>query len=731
MKLFILALLSLGLTGGVSAAPDSQGTLEVEIQKPSPGLVVPNSETWIDVEGDASTFGGVKELDLFLVMDTSSSLRDSDPDDHRLAGATQLVESLPARSDTRIGIVEFDGSSELVLPLTSNRNRVIDALRNLDRSGSTDLAGGIQSALSGLEGGGRPAALRMMLLFTDGKSKRMSAFKTAHAREGRAVRSAMEQAMDQGVAIHSLLLGSDSRGARLLQEIATETGGSFVQVTDPRSLPEAFLNLRTAGVDHVSVQVGDAEPVRARLIGSAFSARVPVHEGVNEIVATATSLHGTTSHRTTSVTVRAPGCGELHVAAQLDGNPALSISDRGVEVVIDASLSMWGRMQGRPKMEIAKETVDMALDWLPEDLDVSLRAYGNRHAREQYDCQDSELLVPLRRNNRDEIREAVAGLRPNGQTPLAFAIGQIGADLGDYPGERAVVLVTDGIESCGGDPVAAAQALQAHGPIPVHVIGFGLGDDADEDIQSLRSIAAVSGGHFVTADSAEELRGALSVMVGTAFQVWRGERPVARGALGSAERILLPGGNYVVQLESFPPQELPIRLASEEQLRLVFDREQGKVSHREQRESLTYTACRAVTGFDDPVLTTAAEPAAPIVTNVQATMDDRAAPAEIDLPAPASPSPNVLDGSEVRVLQLEESEEPDALRVDLIEIPGGSVEIWQYLQTESGEADWGVVVRHPRRNQGAETVWRGQDLQRARMVQGLMGRLGVASSRQP
>ena len=716
MKNFFLSLLFLGTPAGLSAAQDSQGTLQVEIQSPAPGLIVPSSEAWIDVQGEASSFGGVKQLDLLLVMDTSSSLRDSDPNAHRLEGAIQLVESLPARSDTRIGIVEFDSSSELVLPLTSDRARVIEALRNLDRSGSTDLAGGIQSALSGLDRGGRPAAVRMMLLFTDGKSKRLSAFKFARAKEGRAVRSAMGQAIDQGVAIHSLLLGSDAGGAKLLQEIARETDGSFVQVTEPGKLPEAFLNLRTAGVDHVTVQVGDAEPIPARLIGSSFSARIPVREGVNQIVATATSLHGLTRQQATSITVRGPGCGELHVEALLDGSPALSVSDRGVEVVIDASLSMWGRMQGRPKMDIAKETVNTALDWLPEDLDVSLRSYGNRHAREHHNCQDSELLVPLARGNRGKIREAVAGLRPNGQPPNAFALGQIATDLANYRGERAVILVTDGIESCGGDPVAAAQALQAQGRIPVHVIGFGLGNDADENLESLRAIAEVSGGRFVTADSAEELRGALSVMVGTAFQVWRGERPVARGALGSTERIQLPGGNYRVQLESSPPQELPIRLASEEQLTLVFDRDGGGVSHREQREPVAYTACDSAADLDDLA---PAVPAAP------------AEPDEIDFQAPASLAPAPLEPSELRVLELEEGEGPGTIRVHALKIPRGSVEIWQCLKADPGDAEWEVVVRHPRRNQGAETVWRGNDLDQARLVQGAMGRLEVAESRRP
>ncbi|NRA02059.1 MAG: VWA domain-containing protein [Myxococcales bacterium] len=593
MKNFSLSLLLLAVFGGVAAAADSQGILQVEIKSPAPDLVLSSAESWIDVRGSASTFGGMKQLDLFLVMDTSSSLRASDPEDQRLDGAIRLVESLPARSDTRVGIVEFDTSSELILPLTSDRAAVIHALRNLDRSGSTDLAGGIRTALSGLENGGRPGAVAMMLVFTDGKSKRQGGSKASRESEARAVRRAMQRAKTQGVAIHALLLGSDPRGGQLLREIAYATHGSFVQVRDPKSLPQAFLNLRTAGVDHVSLWVDGSPPIEARLIGSSFSARVPLHEGVNEIVATATSLHGVTRQRTIRVVVREPGCAELQVEARRDGIPALSVSNRAVEIVIDASRSMWGRMQGRPKMSIAKETMDAALEWLPEDLELSLRAYGNANPSEQHDCRDSELLVGLARNNRDRIREAIAGLRPNGQTPIAFALEQIAADFSDYRGERAVILVTDGIESCAGDPVAAARELQELGSVPVHVIGFGLSSDEDEDVRSLQAIAAASGGRFVTAGSAQELREAIGAMVGTPFQVWSGERSVARGALGSEERIRLPGGDYVVRLESLPPRQFQVRLSGEERLTLAFERDQGKVSQHARRSPAEYATCEA------------------------------------------------------------------------------------------------------------------------------------------
>ena len=226
-------------------------------------------------------------------MDSSKSLRRTDPKDYRAQGAIGLVSNLSAKSDIRIGVVEFDRNAELVAPLTPNRAAVIAALRDLDRNGTTDLADGIETALAGFEEGARPDSSRVILLFTDGKSNAKKA------------RRAMEEARRRGVAIHTLLLGSDKKGAEILREIAGGSGGSFVRVTDPAKLPEAFLNLRTTGIERVTLRVNDSSPIPTELTGGGFRARVPLEVGENEIVATATDLDGRTREDSVTVIVSA------------------------------------------------------------------------------------------------------------------------------------------------------------------------------------------------------------------------------------------------------------------------------------------------------------------------------------------------------------------------------------------------------------------------------------------
>jgi Mg-chelatase subunit ChlD len=751
----------------VGSANAEVGELQVEIYEPSDGHVLEGSQTSIDVGGGASIFGGVRHLDLVFVLDRSKSLRRSDPEDFRAAGAIGLVENLSPSSDIRIGVVAFDWNAELGVPLTPDRAPVLEGLRGLDRRGGTDLAAGLHMALESLEAEARPDSTRAILLFTDGKSDEDEALE------------AMTAARDRGVVIHTLLLGSDRQGTRLLRELAEGTGGSFVSVTDPAKLPEAFLDLRTTGVDHVTLSVNGSEPLPARLLGGRFHAQVPLEKGENRIVARAEALDGRTREHEVRVVVRSAGCGELRVDARRDGAPAVSLSQRAVEIVLDASNSMWGRMEGQPKISVAQKTLQDALDWLPEDLQLGLRVYGHRKRYSQRDCRDSELLTAHGTHNRDAIRGAIGGLIPRGQTPLAFSIDQVSDDFGDFRGEKAIVLLTDGIESCGGDPVEAARRLQQGGRLPVHVIGFGLGRRDDEDEEQLRGIAEASGGRFLTAANAEELREALAVTVGTPFRVFRDEDWVASGTLGADDRILLPPGDYAVRLETTPPIEAPVTLASEESRTLTVVKERDQFSAVQVRRTAPYTSCEdslartegtpkawsAEAPVIDPASLVPTPPAAHDPWNLAQepettpTAETPPEPSEPDglapappaahdpwslaaapesaavpqaLPEPAAtperapaPAPESFDPADTHVASAalddlreaqlaEETLDLAKERPSLALAAGeGTIEVWEDQERND---PWMVVVTHPRLMAGTVTVWSGQDGDVARQV---------------
>ena len=575
MRNTLIAILSLLVCGSAVAESDA---VQIDIQSPTADFAAVEGETTVEVEGIASAIGGVRFLDMVFVMDTSTSLRSSDPNDFRSQGAIGLVENLSPRSDIKIGVVSFDGKGQLSLPMTSDRDMAINTLRYLPRSGSTNLAAGILTALRELETNGRPDSSRVIMLFTDGMSSEQKAYDAA------------VRAHSRGVTVQSLLLGSSTKGTSILDTIAWATGGSFLRVEDPSLLPQAFLDLRTTGVESVTLSVNGSEPVSAKLAGGTFSGNLPLEVGENRIVAFATSLDGDTQESFVTVNVRDASCAALEVVAMKQGRPVISLNDRAVEIVVDASRSMWGRMHGEPKMTVAKEILHDVSYWFPEDLDLALRAYGSTSPSVNNDCSDSALLVPFGDQNRESIRWAIEGLRPTGQTPIAYALDQASRDFGTLQDDRALVLVTDGIESCGGDPVRAARELREQGII-VHLIGFGLGNAADEDAASLHAVANASGGRYVTAGSAEELKAALTQTVATSFSVFNGREEVATGSLGSVEPIFLPEGDYRVELHSSPPHVVQVSLAPRDRVMLTLEKQGDHVSHFERRDQIQHQAC--------------------------------------------------------------------------------------------------------------------------------------------
>jgi hypothetical protein len=111
---------------------------------------------------------------------------------------------------------------------------------------------------------------------------------------------------------------------------------------------------------------------------------------------------------------------------------------------------------------------------------------------------------------------------------------------------------------------------------------------------SLQAIANASGGRYVKASTAEELKTALAQTVTTAFSVYQGNTQVTTGSLGSTDMMLLPEGDYRVQLHSSPPVEANVTLAPRDQVTLTLEKRDTEVMARERRGVLPHMSC------DDP-----------------------------------------------------------------------------------------------------------------------------------
>jgi Ca-activated chloride channel family protein len=184
-----------------------------------------------------------------------------------------------------------------------------------------------------------------------------------------------------------------------------------------------------------------------------------------------------------------------------------------LEVVLDVSNSMWGQVEGRVKMELAREALSGALAELPADFAVALRAYGHRvpYEDDTRGCEDTELLVPPDSGDPATVLARASALQPTGQTPIALSLRAAADDLRGHDGPAVLLLISDGVESCGGDPVAAAEGLRASGlEVVVHTVGLGV--DAAASAQ-LKALAAAGGGEYFDAPTAADLVRGVDVAV--------------------------------------------------------------------------------------------------------------------------------------------------------------------------------------------------------------------------
>lgn len=182
-------------------------------------------------------------------------------------------------------------------------------------------------------------------------------------------------------------------------------------------------------------------------------------------------------------------------------------ADRAI-IVLDGSGSMWGQIDGTPKLTIARETLRTVLGTVPADLELGLMAYGHR---QKGVCSDIELIVEPAAGTGPAIADAADKMRFLGMTPLSEAVKQAAESL-RYTEEKAtVILITDGIETCNADPCALANELEQAGiDFTAHVVGFGL---SDEEGRQVACLAENTGGKFIQAGDAETLGDALKETV--------------------------------------------------------------------------------------------------------------------------------------------------------------------------------------------------------------------------
>jgi Ca-activated chloride channel family protein len=191
--------------------------------------------------------------------------------------------------------------------------------------------------------------------------------------------------------------------------------------------------------------------------------------------------------------------------------PAQADDGTKVLLLLDVSGSMNERISsGGTKFAAAKRALKRVADAVPAGTQVGLRVYGSEIAepKEQNPkaCTDTKLVLPIGPLNRGRLFRAVDSFEAKGETPIAYSLGKAVDDLGPS-GKRVLILISDGEESCDGDPCPAARRLAKAGvDLQFNAIGLAVNSKARSQLQC---IAKAGDGNYYDADNTTDLEEAV------------------------------------------------------------------------------------------------------------------------------------------------------------------------------------------------------------------------------
>jgi Ca-activated chloride channel family protein len=181
--------------------------------------------------------------------------------------------------------------------------------------------------------------------------------------------------------------------------------------------------------------------------------------------------------------------------------------------LLDASGSMFARMERDTRINIAKRLLSNIVDSLQgaKNVELALRVYGHTSPPAKRDCKDTRLEVPFRINNHADIKKRIQSISPKGTTLIAYSLQQAAYDFPLEPNTRnVIILITDGIEECQGDPCAISEALQSKGVVlKPFIIGLGSTVDFQKAFECV--------GRYYDANTEEQFNTVLNMVVSQAL----------------------------------------------------------------------------------------------------------------------------------------------------------------------------------------------------------------------
>lgn len=183
---------------------------------------------------------------------------------------------------------------------------------------------------------------------------------------------------------------------------------------------------------------------------------------------------------------------------------AQAAEDSATILVFDGSGSMWAELEGRTRIEIARDVLSGYLAGRDMSRPIGVIAYGHRR---RGDCADIETLFQTGIHSAQDVSGRLGSLNPKGKTPISGALREAARQVPRTAEEADIVLITDGIETCVPDVCVIAEELAASGiKIRAHVVGFGL---SEAEADTLACIPDRTGGKLLRPTTGAELADAL------------------------------------------------------------------------------------------------------------------------------------------------------------------------------------------------------------------------------
>ncbi len=217
-----------------------------------------------------------------------------------------------------------------------------------------------------------------------------------------------------------------------------------------------------------------------------------------------------------------------------------------IELILDASGSMLKRLNGKRRINIAKEVLTKAVtEIIPEGTPVALRVFGNKQAGS---CR-TDLAIPLKPLDAKKAHKIIQSINAKNlaKTPIAASLAKVASDLKANKGKKIVILVTDGEETCDGKPEEVIKSLIDAGiDIRLNIVGFAI---ADENLKSqFQQWAIQGGGKYFDSNNSQSLKQSVTKALQTPYSVYSlsGEL-IAESTIGG-EPVELAAGFYNIKV---------------------------------------------------------------------------------------------------------------------------------------------------------------------------------------